>query len=335
VKDGINWYAYCLDNPITRIDPTGLYTQEQFDEGQRIADKMARETNNMSADQQMQYILDWSVNSYLDEARRSDITWYNSFENRANVLMALAERIGTGMDYGNLEKRFPGIFGVINASLGTKVGPGLFGGFNNEQTINPILTMRVALNINSHEGLETLNAQDLYGIMFRDLQRENVNNRFGEFGKHMSRFAFLAQEEGLPEQFLGFCLVIAGKMQSSIPIAGFNLNGRITELQNAIPEKASGFGTTMAVAEVRDAYGRSITLISTNEANAYLRRGVDLKPGEVMVPSTGQHAEMNILNYALENNLTIIQMGATRPVCVDCQSISTPYGVVYTTPLKK
>jgi filamentous hemagglutinin len=65
-----------------------------------------------------------------------------------------------------------------------------------------------------------------------------------------------------------------------------------------------------------------------------LRPGVTLKPGETMVAGTG-HAEADIIAYAKANNLKVIDIGATRPVCGPCQDVIGPIGANISTPLKK
>jgi YD repeat-containing protein len=85
--------------------------------------------------------------------------------------------------------------------------------------------------------------------------------------------------------------------------------------------------------EAEDAAGRRITLISTSERNGYLRPGVTLREGEVLVPGTG-HAETDIVNYANANNLKVIEVGATRPVCSNCFGIISGAAATTVTPLK-
>ncbi len=49
-----------------------------------------------------------------------------------------------------------------------------------------------------------------------------------------------------------------------------------------------------------------------------MRAGVTLKPGETTGAGTGD-AEADIIAYAKANNLKVIDIGATRPVCAPCQ----------------
>lgn len=89
----------------------------------------------------------------------------------------------------------------------------------------------------------------------------------------------------------------------------------------------------MAVGVVEDANGVRSVLIGTSEPAGYLRPGVSLNPGETMVPGLG-HAEEDIINFAKANNLKVIEIGATRPVCVPCQDLINPTGANILTPLK-
>ena len=90
----------------------------------------------------------------------------------------------------------------------------------------------------------------------------------------------------------------------------------------------------MGVGVVEDANGVRSVLISTSEPRGYLRPGVTLKPGETMVVGTG-HAEADIVTYAKANNLKVIDIGSTRPVCPPCQDAIGPTGANISTPLKK
>jgi filamentous hemagglutinin len=92
---------------------------------------------------------------------------------------------------------------------------------------------------------------------------------------------------------------------------------RINELRSAIPTAQQG-RITMAVAVVEDSQGVPSVVVATSEPRGYLRPGVTLKPGEAMVAGTG-HAEANIIAHARLFNLRVIDIGATRPICMACQ----------------
>jgi filamentous hemagglutinin len=92
----------------------------------------------------------------------------------------------------------------------------------------------------------------------------------------------------------------------------------------------------MGVGIAEDSTGRQITLISTSEANGYLRKGVTLNENEVLVKGQGDiHAEVDIVNYCKDNNLDLISIGATRPVCPNCVETVASTGAEISTPLKK
>jgi len=113
------------------------------------------------------------------------------------------------------------------------------------------------------------------------------------------------------------------------------VQSRIDTLRNAIPANSQG-RITMAAAVVQDADGNPFVLVGTSEDNGYLRPGVRnvLQPGDVVVPGTG-HAEADIVSYANRNGLTVVDIGATRPVCSSCQATIAPTGANISTPLKK
>jgi filamentous hemagglutinin len=91
----------------------------------------------------------------------------------------------------------------------------------------------------------------------------------------------------------------------------------------------------MAVAVVEDSNGVRSILVSSSEG-AYVRgavRPVVKSMGAQVVGGTG-HAEANIIAYAQANNLRVIAIGATRPVCVPCQDVINPTGANISTPLR-
>jgi filamentous hemagglutinin len=53
-----------------------------------------------------------------------------------------------------------------------------------------------------------------------------------------------------------------------------------------------------------------------------------------MVAGVG-HAEADIVAFAKANNLKVVDIGATRPVCGPCQDVIGPTGSNISTPLKK
>ena len=111
---------------------------------------------------------------------------------------------------------------------------------------------------------------------------------------------------------------------------------RVAELRAAIPVAQRG-RITLAVGLALDSKGVRRVLIGASEATskgeAYLRPGVTLKAGETLVPGIGD-AEENIVLYAQNNGLKLLEVGATRPICVVCAWLIDVAGAKAVTPLK-
>ena len=108
---------------------------------------------------------------------------------------------------------------------------------------------------------------------------------------------------------------------------------RVNELRDAIPEQQKG-RITMGYGIALDASGNQISLVGTSEPNGYLRKGVTLKPGEILTKGTQTHAEVDIVNYTKLVKLKLISIGETRPVCQNCTKAILPTGAKIVTPLK-
>jgi hypothetical protein len=104
------------------------------------------------------------------------------------------------------------------------------------------------------------------------------------------------------------------------------------KLQHAIPAAQQG-RITMAVGLAEDANGAQRVLIGTSEPIGYLRPGVTLNPGEILAPGYG-HAEADIVNFALQSGLNLLEVGATRPICLVCASLIEGAGAKRVTSLK-
>ena len=146
--------------------------------------------------------------------------------------------------------------------------------------------------------------------------------------------------------FLGATFSLVGDVLIVVPIvrglaattntarASATVVSRVGQLRAAIPAAQQG-RITMAAAVVEDANGVRSVLIGTSEAGGQLRGPVRaiIQQGETIVSGTG-HAEVNIINHAAANNLRIISIGATRPICLPCQGAIGPTGGQISTPFR-
>lgn len=88
---------------------------------------------------------------------------------------------------------------------------------------------------------------------------------------------------------------------------------RAQALQNELPEASRG-RVTMGVGVTSDGE----ILVGTSEGG-YLRKGVTLDDGEVLAPGDTHHAEQNILQYAGQQGIDVVAVGAGRPICDACR----------------
>ncbi|MGH2514193.1 MAG: hypothetical protein ACRDHP_00910, partial [Ktedonobacterales bacterium] len=96
---------------------------------------------------------------------------------------------------------------------------------------------------------------------------------------------------------------------------------RAQELQQALPEGSQG-RVTMGSGVVEDSNGVRQAIVGTSENGGYLRPGVKalLNPDDVVANGT-LHAEQNIVQYATQNGLKVIAVGAGRPICQACEEV--------------
>lgn len=107
---------------------------------------------------------------------------------------------------------------------------------------------------------------------------------------------------------------------------------RAGELQSQLPIGSQG-RVTMGTGVLEDASGVQIRVVSTSEANGYLRPGVTLQPGEITVRGVG-HAEADIVNFAANNGYSVLTVGAGRPICSACANSILESGASAATVLK-
>jgi len=107
---------------------------------------------------------------------------------------------------------------------------------------------------------------------------------------------------------------------------------RAAELRVALPTAQQG-RVTMGVGLAEDATGGQRVLVGTSEPRGYLRPGVLLNPGETLAPGFG-HAEANVVNFAQQNGLRLLEVGATRPICSSCAALIEGAGARPVTPVK-
>lgn len=74
-------------------------------------------------------------------------------------------------------------------------------------------------------------------------------------------------------------------------------------------------------------------LIATSEPRGYLRAGVLLIAAELLVPGNG-HAEQDVVDFVERNAMTLLAIGATRPICPDCADAIERTGAAVATELR-
>lgn len=95
-------------------------------------------------------------------------------------------------------------------------------------------------------------------------------------------------------------------------------NDRAKELHEEIKDEFKRRKITIAVGNTTE----NIALVGTSER--YMQSDI-LKALEeheiVATPQVGKHAEEDILDEAQRRELTIETMGASRPICLDCEQL--------------
>jgi hypothetical protein len=107
---------------------------------------------------------------------------------------------------------------------------------------------------------------------------------------------------------------------------------RASVLQSQLPTGSQG-RVTMASGVLEDPQGNYVPVIATSEPGGYLRPGVTVDPGEVVISGTG-HAEQTIVNWANANGYRVVAVGAGRPICPSCAAAIQGSGASTATPLK-
>ena len=95
-----------------------------------------------------------------------------------------------------------------------------------------------------------------------------------------------------------------------------NTDERAKELQNLIESERTKRHTTTAVGNTK----QDITIVGTSET--YMRPEIKeaLLIHEIAAKSKkGNHAEENVIDEAVKQNLNITEIGASRPICLDCE----------------
>jgi hypothetical protein len=96
---------------------------------------------------------------------------------------------------------------------------------------------------------------------------------------------------------------------------------RASEIQSALPARTAN-SVTMASGIVEDANGYRRLVLSSSEPNGYIRPDVTklVLPDEFVIQMNGhQHAEINMINWAKNEGLKLINISAGRSFCPTCR----------------
>lgn len=103
-----------------------------------------------------------------------------------------------------------------------------------------------------------------------------------------------------------------------------NPHERANELHNLIADERKRRHTTTAVGNTAE----EISIVGTNEEYMRIEIRKSLFEHEIVAKSrTGNHAEENVMDEAAERNLTLLEIGASRPICLDCEDKIKAFGI--------
>ena len=97
-----------------------------------------------------------------------------------------------------------------------------------------------------------------------------------------------------------------------------NPDKRAKELHNKIKDEFKRRKITIAVGNTN----KKLSLVGTSER--YLQKDVlnAMNKNEIVAkPNINQHAEEDIIDEANKRNLKITEIGASRPICFDCETL--------------
>lgn len=113
-----------------------------------------------------------------------------------------------------------------------------------------------------------------------------------------------------------------------------HLKKRADEIHSALDSIAQRRRTTAtAMARVLNGAGDEIILVASSQNTLAPAQRAMLKSNEMAIRGRG-HAEFTIINYAQQNNLKILEVAASRPICSACASVIKNAGAIPVSPLK-
>jgi len=97
-----------------------------------------------------------------------------------------------------------------------------------------------------------------------------------------------------------------------------NPDKRAKELHDLITDERKKRHTTTSVGNTSE--GRSI--VGTSEEYLRIEIKKAMQAHEIPAKSRkGNHAEKNVLDEAQQRDLTLVEIGASRPICLDCENL--------------
>lgn len=97
-----------------------------------------------------------------------------------------------------------------------------------------------------------------------------------------------------------------------------NPDERASFLHSLIKSSFARNQTTIAVGNTKE----KVSIVGTNDKSHRKEVKEQLNENEILAKSkSGNHAEENVVAEAEERNLNLTEVGASRPICLDCEEL--------------